>query len=251
VTRTVAVLAYHRVGPPPPGSWETWFSVPSDTFAEHLRVLDDGGWEPIGAHAFLRGLDEPESLPPRAVLVTYDDAFGSLTGAAALLGGRPAVVFVPTAFVGGANRWDADTAEPQERICDWDDLAALERAGVSVESHGVGHRAFSDLSPDEVERELTESKAELERRLGKRVSLFAFPYGDAGSADGAVARAGYEAAFLYDGSPFALPVADRFRLMRMPIGPDTDLEAELMSRRLDGGSQRAEVPASPAPERGR
>ena len=46
MTRTVAVLGYHRVGPSSAGSWETWFSVPAGTFAEHLRVLDEGlgGW---------------------------------------------------------------------------------------------------------------------------------------------------------------------------------------------------------------
>ena len=227
----VAVLAYHRVGPPPDDSWETWFSVDEDTFSGQLALLAAGGWAPIGVDELLAGLEDPAALPGRAALVTFDDGFRTLTGSArACLAdqGYPAAVFVPAGYVGRSNEWDAGTAEPEEAICDWDDLRALDRTGLSVQSHGVSHRAFSELDPDERRRELADSKRALESGLGKKVELFAYPYGDEGTgASKAVADAGYRAAFIYEGGPFRLPAADRYRLPRIPIGSDTDLETEL------------------------
>jgi len=230
----VVVLAYHRVGPPPVGSWETWFSVPEDRFLEQLHSLVDAGWEPVGVRTFLAGLDEPGELPARSALITFDDGFKSLTGAAAntlVRLGFPGVVFVPVAHVGGTNAWDADSSQPSEPLCTWDELRALERAGVSVESHAFSHRDFSSLDREALARELEDSKATIERELGKRVELVAYPYGDAGPATEDVgvlaARAGYQAGFLYGGGPFEVPVGDRFRLPRIAVGPDTDLRAEL------------------------
>ena len=55
----IAVLGYHKVGPPGPGAWETWFYVPEDVFAAHLTALRDGGWQPVDGATFLRGLAEP------------------------------------------------------------------------------------------------------------------------------------------------------------------------------------------------
>jgi peptidoglycan/xylan/chitin deacetylase (PgdA/CDA1 family) len=230
----VAVLGYHRVGPPPPGSWETWFSVPEETFEEQLRTLVAAGWTPIDAATFVAGLDDPSKLPARAAVITFDDAYKSLGGSArATLArlGLPGVVFVPVEHVGGRNAWDTNSAQPSEAVCSWDDLRALERAGICVQSHAVTHRGFSTLDPAELEREIGESKARLERELGKRVDLLAYPYGDAGppesDAAAVIERAGYSAAFLFGGGPFTLPARDRFHLPRIAVGPDTDLHVEL------------------------
>ena len=232
--RVVAVLGYHRIGPPPEKSWETWFSVPEQTFVEQLRVLVAAGWEPVSVEALVAGLDDPVRLPAKAALITFDDAFKTLTGSARRVLERlgfAAAVFVPVAHVDGVNAWDADTAQPCEAICSWDDLRELEQAGVSVQSHGLTHRSFSSLDRGQRARELEESKLTLERELGKQVELLAYPYGDAGpegeDIDGLASAAGYKAAFLYRGRGFGVPPAQRFRLPRIPVGPDTDLAAEL------------------------
>ena len=180
----VAVLAYHRVGPLPEGSWETWWHLPEDRFVEHLDLLVEQDWTPVDVSTFLRGLDEPSTLPPRTALVTFDDAYLTLAGCARahmVDRGWPGVVFAPTAFIGGRNAWDDGTDEPSEAVCGWDELRALEASGISVEGHTVTHPRFSELGPDDVGRELEESKRLLEETLGKQVELFAYPYGDVGA----------------------------------------------------------------------
>jgi peptidoglycan/xylan/chitin deacetylase (PgdA/CDA1 family) len=233
VRHRLAILGYHKIGEPSPEAWETWFYVSEKTFADHLEYLHSRGWQVIGAETLLSHLRRPEALPERVAMITFDDGYRSvLTHALPWLRrfSFPGVIFVPTGFVGGRNDFDRG-AEPYEPMCSWDELRALDQAGVAVESHSVSHPHFSELSPEQVQRELAESKAELERQLGKRVRLFAFPYGDDGRepdrTSEALAQAGYEAAFLYAGGLDSLPAQHRFRIQRVAMGPDTDMAAAL------------------------
>ncbi len=243
--RTLAILGFHKIGEPQPDGWESWFYIPEATFVEQLSCLREDGWQVIDLATFLEGLVAPGSLPERAALLTFDDGYRSMRTVALpwlLQFGHPAVLFVPTDYIGERNTFDA--AEPEEALCDWDDLAELELRGVSVQSHGATHRSFSELTPAEQEEELRRSKTTLEAGLGKRVEVFSYPYGDDGvssypyGGDGAssqvlrrvretLKRAGYRAACLYGGGPTSLPAADSYRLTRLAVGPDTDLHEEL------------------------
>jgi peptidoglycan/xylan/chitin deacetylase (PgdA/CDA1 family) len=227
----VAVLGYHKIGPPP-DDWWSWQYVPGGTFADQIALMREDGWEPISADELVHGLDAPDALPAKAFLVTFDDAYRSLRDDALQLLEEldlPAVVFAPTGLVGSWNSFD-DGNEPREEICDWETLRQLAARGVSVQSHGVTHRAFSSLTVAECEDEATASRRAIEDRLGEAVTLLAYPYGDTrGDEELAVglARAGYAAAFAYGGGAFELPPADRYKLPRIAMGPDTDLRAEL------------------------
>jgi peptidoglycan/xylan/chitin deacetylase (PgdA/CDA1 family) len=231
--QVLAILGYHKIGPPPAGGWETWFYIPEETFAAQLRHLAENGWQVIDLATFLRGLANPGALPRRAALLTFDDGYRS-TREVALPWlrrfGYPAVVFVPTGFIGGRNDFDEGN-EPTEAICDWDDLHALEREGVAVQSHGVTHRAFSRLDSAEQQEELRSSRAALEAGLGRPVEVFSYPFGDAGPDATASAEwlsaAGYKAACLYGGGPSIVPVPAPSRLPRLAMGPDTDLRQAL------------------------
>ncbi len=229
----LAVLGYHKVGPPAPGGWDTWYYVPERVFADQLAAVRECGWEPIDVAALLGALAGSRPLPERAALVTFDDGYRSVREFALPVLQRhacPAVLFVPTGFVGRTNEFDRG-AEPEEPISDWPELSELARAGVSIQSHGVSHTTFSALSGAGRREELAASKAELERRLGEPVDLFAYPYGDdaEGNADvrAALVESGYRAAFGYGGDPFQLPAGDPYRLARVAMGPDTDLRALL------------------------
>ncbi len=230
---TLAVLGYHKVGPPGPTAWETWYYVPEQVFADHIATLSACGWETIDIGGLRAALAGTLRLPERAALITFDDGYRSVHDYALPVLRRlvcPALLFVPTDFVGRTNEFDSNV-EPPEPMCTWDELGELSRSGVAVQSHGKTHRAFSDISPAERRHEVAGSKAALEARLGRAVDVFAYPYGD--DADGAddvraaLAESGYRAAFGYGGGPFELVGADRYRLARIAMGPDTDLPAEL------------------------
>lgn len=231
--RTIIVLGYHKIGEPPADGWETWYYVPRQVFRAQLQTLLATGWHPIDHATFVEALDRPERAPTRSFLVTFDDAYRSLVSEALPVLedlGVPAVVFVPTHYIGGTNAFDLDN-EPEEQICDWDDLRHLHDRRVSVQSHGVRHAAMSELNPDAQREELQASRRALESGLGTTVDLFAFPYGDDGddprAMAAAVRAAGYRAAFGYGGGATDLRRGDRFRWPRAAMGPDTDLAAVL------------------------
>jgi peptidoglycan/xylan/chitin deacetylase (PgdA/CDA1 family) len=242
----VAVLGFHKIGQPAAGGWESWFYIPEQTFRRQLLTLGDVGWRVIDLGTFLRGLADPGSLPDRVALLTFDDghrSFREVALAHLREFGQPSVLFIPTDYIGRRSEFDPD--EPIEDICGWDDLRMLQANGVSIQSHGATHRAFSTLDPAEQEAELRRSKATLEAGLQRLVEAFAFPYGDQGADPGAtgvlVENAGYRAGFLYGGDAWGvetLPAADRFGLARVAMGPDTDLAAEL-ARQPDRTKRKA------------
>jgi peptidoglycan/xylan/chitin deacetylase (PgdA/CDA1 family) len=122
----LTVLTYHRVGQPSrDGGLGSLYSATPDELDRHLEAITTR-FRPIGVDELLHGLDRPERLPPRALLITIDDAYA---GTADVIwprfrqAGVPAVLFVPTAFPGtqGGFWWDrlaiaiADTTQTSIR----------------------------------------------------------------------------------------------------------------------------------------
>jgi peptidoglycan/xylan/chitin deacetylase (PgdA/CDA1 family) len=230
----LAILSYHKIGEPPPGGWRTWFYIPEETFIRQLTYLEANGWQVIDQSRFVKGLEDPKSLPHRCALLTFDDGFRSMRKVALPVlrrFGYPAILFVPTNYIGGCDTFGSGK-QPLEPICDWDDLKELDREGVSIQSHGASHRHFSEMNLEEQKAELLHSKAALEEGLGKHIEIIAFPYGDDGadpqSLRNELEQAGYRAACLYRGGPVSLPPTNPYRLPRLAMGPDTDLEAALV-----------------------
>lgn len=103
----------------------------------------------------------------------------------------------------------------------WRQVHELERHGVKIEAHTVTHPILTNVTSDQLTRELTESKARLERELGRPIRTFCYPNGDCSQAvRDAVLRAGYTHAVLSAGGLNA-PRADPLCLRR--IGAEADL----------------------------
>jgi peptidoglycan/xylan/chitin deacetylase (PgdA/CDA1 family) len=235
--KSCAVLAFHKIGEPPPSGWQTWNYIPERVFAGFLAVLAAEGFTVVDLQTFVAGLADCRRLPDRSALLTFDDGCRSMSTTALPLlqrAGHPAVLFVPTDFVGGTNTFDGG-AEPEEPICTWQELRELAARGVSIQAHSVTHRSFGDLRADEQRSELLGSKRAIEDAIAQEVTAFAYPFGHCGAdpaATAALAReTGYRAAFAYLGGVQAMPPGQPFAIARVPMGPDTDLVAAL--RRSD------------------
>ncbi|MDX1660236.1 MAG: polysaccharide deacetylase family protein [Gemmatimonadota bacterium] len=229
----VAALRYRKIGPLTEEDWLTTTAVPTETFERQMARVHRSDWKPVDAKTFAMGLREPEDLPDRTLLITFDGAYAHLVERAVPVLRRyrfPAVAFVATDRVGERFTYDPDADTP-EPLCGWEDLRALESADVSVQSFGCTHQPLTGLSPSELEAEVAESKATIERRLGSRVWLFAYPQGDPGADPDATAKvlrlAGYRAALGTSGGVLEAPLEDPFRIGRITIGQSTDVLAEL------------------------
>lgn len=223
--RTLRVLMYHKVDGRPGNS----LAVPPRLFAEQMEHLRARGYAVVSLDAVLSFYREGTALPPRAVLLTFDDGYrDNLEHALPTLRayGFPAVLFVPAGFVGSSRPLPHDEPLAARGLAnptlDWDELGELERGGVRVESHGVSHRPLAQLDDAEAAREVEESKALLEERLGRPVRAFAYVKGGAshfGPRDvELVRRAGYELAFATRTGANG-PGADPLRLRRYNVEP--------------------------------
>ena len=81
----------------------------------------------------------------------------------------------------------------------WDEVRSLSRQGFGIGSHTVSHRVLTRLAPDQLQHELCQSKAEIERELGQDCPWIAYPNGGpkdfSPETHSAVERAGYRVGF--------------------------------------------------------
>lgn len=88
--------------------------------------------------------------------------------------------------------------ELKDRMLTWDQVRTMCRAGITFGSHTMTHPVVSQLTGEQLEHELCESKRLLELRIAASASHFAFPFGrpaDCGKAAALVlARSGYRSA---------------------------------------------------------
>jgi peptidoglycan/xylan/chitin deacetylase (PgdA/CDA1 family) len=207
------VIAYHAVADSPPADDPHQLVVTTEAFAAQMDEL--------ARSRLVVPLDDvvkgrvPRGRP--AVAITFDDGYrGVWDCAAPILADHrfPATVFVPTAHIGGQNRWD-DLADAAFAILDRDELLKLEDGGVSIESHGHEHIPYDTTPVDKVAADVRQSTEALEDLLGRRPRHLAYPWGPSSAASRkVVADAGYDASF-----SIALRHDGRFAWARVPIQP--------------------------------
>ncbi len=106
--------------------------------------------------------------------------------------------FIDQQFEAHVREWSAeqDRSAADTMIMTWDQVRALARAGMDVESHSTSHRVLQTLTEAQLHDELTGSRRELEAQLGRKVRAIAYPVGRPTHRDpnirAAVVAAGYE-----------------------------------------------------------
>jgi peptidoglycan/xylan/chitin deacetylase (PgdA/CDA1 family) len=163
-------------------------------------------------------LKEKKQFPSRAVGLTFDDGYRDFYEQAAPVLERwklPAIVFLPTAFVGRTNCWP-DAFSDEKPLMSWEQVKELTQKGIEFGSHSHTHADLTDLveheAPDE---ELNGSAFKIEERLGLVPKHFCYPYGRWNQKVREAVANVYESACSTgagvlepDADPFALPRVD-------------------------------------------
>jgi len=181
-----AILTYHSID-----SSGSPVSVDGETFERHLDALLERRI-PVLPLDRLPGAFRGET----AVALTFDDALASFAERAwpALRRrGLPATVFAPVERLGADNLWGGETEPgiPHFEVLDGAALRRLVGEGLAVGSHGLTHRDLRGLGPDDLDRELSESRDRLEALTSVRPTAIAYPYGGADRRVVAAARRHY------------------------------------------------------------
>jgi peptidoglycan/xylan/chitin deacetylase (PgdA/CDA1 family) len=197
--RGLTIIGWHRVDGCSDG-----LSTGVDDFRRHLDELDAWGASVLPLDAAVAAL-EAGTLPDRAVALTFDDGYASVVETAWPIlheRGLPTTLFVVSASMAGDLRFAWDRHEPEHdrlRLARPDELLDAAGQGLDIGSHTVTHPWLPRLGPDELARELVESRATLEELLGTTVTSLAYPTGGWNAAvRAAAATAGYRLAITVD-----------------------------------------------------
>lgn len=194
----VPILLYHRFGPTPADS----MTVTNPVFASHLEYLKVNGYNVIPLRQIVEGLIGKQPLPERSVAIVVDDGHKSVYTDMLPLVRKykiPVTLFIYPSAISNASY-----------AMSWGELRELQKTGLfDIQSHTFWHPNFKKekkrLTAAEydqfVRTQLVKSKARLEKELGTRINMIAWPFGIYDDDLMIKAKeAGYVAAFTIEGN---------------------------------------------------
>jgi len=169
-TVLVPIILYHRIDTSPINSQ---YYVPPEKFDEEMKLLHDWGYTTITTELLIKAINEGADLPPRPILITFDDGhLNNYTTAFPIMQkyGFTGVLYIVANYMGTDQYMNADQIK---------EMAA---AGWEVGSHSVNHLDLTSLDPERQRYEVVDSRTILEDKLGVPVLTIAYPFGISNSS---------------------------------------------------------------------
>jgi peptidoglycan/xylan/chitin deacetylase (PgdA/CDA1 family) len=213
------VLMYHRVGDHPARD-----TVPARALERQLDWLAARGYAFVSLSQLLAHRAGGAPLPPRPVLLTFDDGTADqLELLLPILRRRavPAALFAVPEFVGKVLPYGG----AMQRFLGPEELRELSRGGVQIGIHSFTHRNMARLGPAEVEEECAAALRFFAERGVPVEPVLAYPFGayprvPAAAREaffGALRRAGVKLAFRIGNRVNPLPLPGDFEIQRIGI----------------------------------
>jgi len=284
------VLTYHRVAnlQDSPTLHPQIISATPKNFEKQMRFVA-AKYQVVSMPQVLEAIAKKTNLPPRAILITFDDAYFDFGMAWSILKSlkMPATLFVPTAYPDQPERafwWDRlyhavmntsrrelrlnalgnlplsgakmraeslkrvqnhiknvphhDATTLIDEVCEkldskplvqksvlsWKELRQLAQEGVTMCAHTQTHPIMTQLTPEDLRREVIGSQGDLTREIGATLPIFCYP---SGSHDDAVVNVlreeNFTVAFTTMKGQNDLRTADLLRLRRTNMTRRTSL----------------------------
>lgn len=164
----VPILMYHVLGDPPAGAPFPQLYVSRAEFAGQMRWLARHGYTAVTLRAVWGHWHGRASLPPRPVVVSFDDGYRSVAQAALPVlreRGWPGVLNLAVKNL----RVRGGISERQVR--------RLIAGGWEIDAHSLTHPDLTTLDERRLTREIAGSRRALQRLFGIPVDFFCYPGG--------------------------------------------------------------------------
>jgi len=172
---------YHQVGKFAPMRAHRANYCDHRRFAAQMLLLHRLRFQVLDMDLALACLQGERPTPPRAVVLTFDDAYaGFLDYALPVLRryGFPATLYAISGWLGRRAEWmDKEPGRPVPDLMSAAQLRGLRDAGIAVGSHTANHPRLAELTAASQRAELASSKAALEDLLGAQVRHLCYPFG--------------------------------------------------------------------------
>ena len=212
----ISILMYHQVGDFPAMERHRSTYCHYRRFAAQMAYLHRFGYRVMSLDQALRALRGDVAVPPRAVVLTFDDGYENFYEYAFPVLRRyrfPGIVYLIAGLIGRNSEWFAAEGRDAPPLMSADRIRQLAGEGVDFGSHGVNHVKLAQVDPAAARAEIEHSKQALEALLDREVRHFCYPYGSYDPQVVELARgAGYASAVTCDRAaarshhdPLALP----------------------------------------------
>jgi peptidoglycan/xylan/chitin deacetylase (PgdA/CDA1 family) len=221
---TFEVLCYHRFVRKPDereDSAQAAYQMPVEDFKWQMQYLKENGFTPISEGQLMDFWFRGNPLPPKPVLITFDDGFRTIYRDAFPVMksyGYPSIFFLYTKFIENgeaALKRRADgrkkhTAKLGVEPLEVGDIISMEKSGMIVESHTANHLNLGLVNEQKtpvdyqklLDFELSEPLTFIQSNFSRKPELIAYPYGVYDPAILQTTRAqGYKLAFTVNPGP--------------------------------------------------
>lgn len=180
--QNVPILMYHAVESALRPPKYKHFYVLADEFAGQMRMLKRAGYSPITFPMLAAARAGTAALPPKPVLLTFDDGYQNLkTNVFPVMEQLcfAYTILLVSERVGKTNDWVAPEGYDPTPLLSWAEIIEMQKSEyVSFEAHTATHPKLSTLSLDDARQELAASKETLEQKLQTPITTLCYPYGD-------------------------------------------------------------------------
>ena len=215
----ISVLLYHQIAHVPRERDPSGLATPPERFEQQMAYLAKGGYRCLSLREAAHVLQTGAPQPDKAFVITFDDGFRDIYGAAWPIlerFGFTATVFLVAGQCGGVSDWAGQRGRYAAPLLSWEEVRELNRAGLTFGGHTLIHPNLTELPDERVWQEVQGSKVMIEDLLEAEVDLFSYPYGQSDArVRRIVAESGYVAACGVDRSAWG-----RFNLWRTQCGAD-------------------------------
>lgn len=173
--QSAVILLYHHVAEDTPPST----SISPADFEAHLRYLRDNDFNVIALDRMIDSLRSGQSLPEKAVVITFDDGYSSIFDEAFPMlqaYDYPFTLFLSTQPID----------EGLGNYMSWDHIRQMSAAGVIIANHMVDHPYMLEENDNEsasqrltrLREDLLKAEQRIEAETGQSHRYLAYPYGE-------------------------------------------------------------------------
>lgn len=177
----ISILMYHQVGRFAPMTKHRANYCDVDRFRAQMRYLKRIGANVLSMSDAVDALAGRRPLPPRAVVLTFDDGCDNFyDNALPILESFafPAIVYVIAGMAGGSAEWmGKEPGRIAPSLMSYARIRELPARGIEVGSHGDSHLRLAGVPAATLRREVADSKHRIEDETGRAVAHFCYPYG--------------------------------------------------------------------------
>ena len=168
---SVPVIFYHHVEPMAQATTagHAQLTVDSEKFETHMQYLNDRGYTSITAEELVTAVINHTSLPGKPIVVSIDDGYLDIYSYAFPILKKYNIktsLFISTGLLGNSG------------YMNWENLREMVGSGlVSIYNHTWSHYSLGRGDSSKIAYEIDTAQGQFEQYLGRKPTIFAYPYG--------------------------------------------------------------------------